>query len=397
MTVSVPRGFQLAGVHCGLKEDAAKEDLTLVCSVADAVAAGVYTQNLVRAAPVELDRRRTPGDRVRVVVANSGNANACTGQRGARDAEAMARLAAEACGVAADQALVLSTGVIGHFLPMEKIAAGIRDAASNLGSEEPSLLSAARGILTTDTVTKLAGRALNLGPREVRIAAMAKGSGMIGPNMATMLGLILTDAALESSKAQDLLAEVVGETFNCVSVDGHVSTNDTVLLLANGAAGGDPLAGGDLAAFRTALGEVCEELARAIPADGEGATHLITIEVTGCANRGDARRIAKTVAESPLVKTAIAGADPNWGRIISAAGYAGANFDPRRVALSLNGFSIYGSGAPTAFDTAAVADSIRANRETRVELRFEEGNAAARFWTCDLTAEYVHINADYHT
>lgn len=397
MAIRVPKGFRLSGVHCKVKGDPAKQDLTLVVSDGPAAAGGVYTQNLVYAAPVALDRQRTPSDRVRVVVANSGNANACTGERGLRDAQEMARLAAAACGAEPDQALVLSTGIIGAFLPMEKIARGIQDAAARLSTDEASLLAAARGILTTDTVHKLSGRTLTIAGREVQVTGMAKGAGMMAPNMATMLAIVLTDAPLNARTAQSLLAETADETFNCISVDGHMSTNDTVLLLADGAAGGGPLQGEDLAALRRALGEVCGELARSIPADGEGATHMITIDVRGCATRPGARQIAKTVADSPLVKTAVAGADPNWGRIVSAAGYAGVPFDPGKVDLRLNGFPLYQQGAPVAFDGKAVSDSIRSQRETLIELEFGEGDAQARFWTADLTAEYVRINADYHT
>jgi glutamate N-acetyltransferase/amino-acid N-acetyltransferase len=220
---------------------------------------------------------------------------------------------------------------------------------------------------------------------------------MIGPNMATMLGVVLTDAALSTADAQQLLGEVVDETFNCISVEGHMSTNDSVLLLANGAAGGAAPSGPDLKAFRQALAEVCGDLARAIPADGEGATHLITLDVQGCQSAAAAREIARTVANSPLVKTAVAGADPNWGRILSAAGYSGIEFDPARVELSINGSVLYRAGAPVDFDAAAVSAAIRGARETHVVLRFGEGEAAARFWTTDLTAEYVRLNADYHT
>ena len=220
---------------------------------------------------------------------------------------------------------------------------------------------------------------------------------MIGPNMATMLAVILTDAALDAATAQEILRGVVDETFNCISVDGHMSTNDTVLLLANGAAGGLPLAGADLKTFRDALSETCGELARAIPSDGEGATHLITLDVTGCATTQAARQIARTVADSPLVKTAIAGGDPNWGRIVSAAGYSGIEFNPGAVDLEINGFLLYERGAPAAFDTAQVSASIRENRETHVVLRLAEGNASVRFWTTDLTAEYVRLNTDYFT
>jgi glutamate N-acetyltransferase/amino-acid N-acetyltransferase len=266
-----------------------------------------------------------------------------------------------------------------------------------LAASEDALIAAARGMLTTDTTHKLAGRSLALGSRKIQITGMAKGAAMIGPNMATMLGLVLTDAPLEMEIAQAVLREAADTTFNCISVDGHMSTNDTVLLLANGAGGGPPLVGDELSAFRKAIGEVCADLARAIPADGEGATHLITIDVTGCVTQAAARKIARTVANSPLVKTAVAGADPNWGRIVSAAGYAGIEFDPRGVDLHVNGHLLYERGVPIDFDEALVSAAIRDQRETSVVLKFSEGGAQIRFWTTDLTAEYVRLNADYHT
>lgn len=397
MAIRVPKGYLLAGVHCGLKRDLRKQDLTLIVSEGPAVAVGVYTQNLVYAAPVALDRARTPSDRMRVVVVNSGNANACTGERGLRDAQEMARLAAEACGAQEDQALVLSTGVIGHYLPMDRIARGIEAAKAQLGSDEEALISAARGMMTTDTVHKLAGRTFSLKRREIQITGMVKGAAMMGPNLATMLGVILTDAVLDIPSADAALRTAVADSFNCINVDGHMSTNDTVLLLANGEAGGGPLAGDDLVAFGQQLNEVCAELARAIPADGEGASHLITIEVGGCASREDALQIARTIANSPLVKTAIYGADPNWGRIVSAAGYAGVAFDPNKLTLYLNGHLLYQGGSPAEFDAKAVSDSIRNSRDTYIQLQLSEGNAKGRFWTTDLTVEYVRLNADYHT
>ncbi len=397
MSIRVPKGYLLAGVHCRIKRDPQKQDLTLVLSETPAAAAGVYTQNLVCAAPVALDRSRTPSDRIRVVVICSGVANACTGRRGLQDAEEMARLAASACGVQGDQALVLSTGVIGAFLPMEMIEQGISAAAVKLGNSEACLLSAAKGMLTTDTVHKLAGRSVTIGGREIQITGMAKGAAMMGPNMATMLALVMTDAAMDPVTVQSALRTATSDSFNCISVDGHMSTNDTVLLLANGAAGGGHLAGKELEIFQGALEEVCIDLAKSIPADGEGATHLITIEVSGCADRDSALMLAKTVANSPLVKTAISGADPNWGRIVSAAGYAGVPFDPDGVSLWVNGFLLYEKGAPTQFDAHAVSSSIRDNRDTLIQLQFIEGRALRRFWTTDLTAEYVRLNADYHT
>jgi glutamate N-acetyltransferase/amino-acid N-acetyltransferase len=397
MAISVPKGFQMAGVHCRLKRDPRKQDLTLVMSETPASAAGVYTQNLVYAAPVALDRSRTPSDRICAVAICSGVANACTGERGLRDAEEMARLAAAACGAEPDQALILSTGVIGSFLPMDKVSQGISAAAVKLGRSETSLIAAARGMLTTDTIHKLAGRTLTIDGREIQITGMAKGAAMMGPNMATMLALVLTDAPLSPATTQAALTAATADSFNCMSVDGHMSTNDTVLLLANGAAGGEPLAGEGLATFQTALNEVCVDLAKAIAGDGEGATHLVTIEVTGCKDRATALELAKTVANSPLVKTALHGADPNWGRIVSAAGYANVPFDPKGVTLRLNGFLLYEKGAPVEFDGQAVSTSIRDNRDTLVQLEFSEGTAQRRFWTADLTAEYVRLNADYHT
>jgi glutamate N-acetyltransferase/amino-acid N-acetyltransferase len=397
MSIRVPQGYLLAGVHCRIKRDVQKQDLTLVLSETPAAAAGVYTQNLVCAAPVLLDRSRTPSNRIRAVVICSGVANACTGQRGLRDAEEMARLAAAACGVEADQVLVLSTGVIGAFLPMDKIEQGIAAAAVKMGTSEASLLSAARGMLTTDTVHKVAGRAVTIAGREILITGMAKGAAMMGPNMATMLALIMTDAPLEAATVQAALRAATSDSFNCISVDGHTSTNDTVLLMANGAAGGGLLNGKDLEIFQAVLNEVCVNLAKSIPADGEGATHLITIEVSGCADRDAALTLAKTVANSPLVKTAISGADPNWGRIVSAAGYAGVPFDPEGVTLQVNGFLLYDKGAPVDFDAHAVSGSIRDNRETTIQLHLSEGTASRLFWTTDLTAEYVRLNADYHT
>jgi len=395
--VIVPQGYRLAGVHCGIKSDRLAEDLTLVVSDSPAVAAGVYTENVVRAAAVELNSQRTPSSNIRAVVVNSGNANACTGLQGQQDAEQMAELAAVACKSVAEHVLVMSTGIIGEFLPMTCVAAGIRAAADGLGHGQQHLDAAARGMMTTDTHSKIAVRSVTTSSGTIRITGLAKGSGMIGPQMATMLSLIVTDAMLDVQTAQDTLSAVTAETFNCISVDGHMSTNDTVLLLANGAACGDQLEGEDVDAFRAALEEVCVELARSIAADGEGATHLITIDALGCASSNDAWKIAKSIANSPLVKTAVTGADPNWGRIISAAGYAKVRFDPSRLELSINGTPIFRAGAPLAFDATVLSSSIRDNHETKIVLDFKAGSARSRFWTCNLTDEYVRINAEYHT
>jgi glutamate N-acetyltransferase/amino-acid N-acetyltransferase len=397
MALHLPLGFRFAGIHAGIKRNPNKEDLTLVHCPDGAVAAGVYTTNLVFAAPVAFDRERTPSSDIRVVVVNSGNANACTGERGLSDAREMARLAAEAVGAKDHQALVMSTGVIGHFLPMEKIGAGVFVAAGKLADNEAAFASAARGILTTDKGIKVASRSLEIGGTTIRIAGMCKGAGMIGPQMATMLCVVTTDAALTADAAQAALKSAADDSFNCISVEGHMSTNDTVLLLASGAARPRPLAGSDLAAFQEALNELCMELARQIPDDGEGASHLITLDVRGCRSKTDARRIARTIADSALVKTAIAGGDPNWGRIVSAAGYAGVPFDPSKVDLTVNGFPLYQRGAPVAFDAKTVSTAIKSSRETNIVLTLGEGPAAIRFWTSDLNVEYVRFNADYTT
>ena len=397
MSSSIPSGFRLAGVHCGIKRNPNKEDLTLVIADAPVVAAGVYTQNLVCAAPVILDRERTPSDDIRAVVVNSGNANACTGEKGMQDAQEMTRLAGEVCGADASQVLVMSTGIIGRHLPMEKIAAGISAAHQQLGTSDEHWQAAARGILTTDNGVKMASRTVEIGGRKITIAGIAKGAGMIGPNMATFLGLVLTDAPLSVEVAQQVLLHATDHSFNCISVEGHTSTNDTQLLLASGTAGGDPLSGDELAQFQTVLTELCIELARKIPDDGEGATHLITIDVRGSEDRPGAKQIARTIADSALVKTAVTGGDPNWGRIVSAAGYAGVSFNPAEVDLSVNGHLLYKKGAPVPFDAATVSGSIKEQRETHIELTVGQGAGECRFWTSDLTVEYVRFNSEYTT
>jgi len=393
----LPRGYRVAGVHAGLKRNPTREDISLVVSDLPAAAAGVYTTNLVFAAPVAFDRARTPGTGFRAIAVNSGNANACTGTRGLDDAAAMAAAAADLLRVPAESVLVLSTGIIGEFLPLEKIRAGLSLVAGRLAADTDTVVTAARGMMTTDTRPKLAGSSFNTRGGACTLFGMAKGAAMVGPRMATMLGVILTDAALIPADAQRLLAEATEKTFNCVSVDGHTSTNDTVLLLANGAAGGAVLDGADLDAFAHALTDACETLAREIADDGEGATHVLRVEVAGARTRDDARGIARAVADSPLVKTAIHGADPNWGRIVSAAGYAGVPFDPDHLVLRLNGTLLFEHGQPVAFDADRVSASIKAARETLIELSVGRGPAGIRFYSSDLTAEYVHLNADYHT
>jgi glutamate N-acetyltransferase/amino-acid N-acetyltransferase len=394
---ALPRGYRFAGVRAGIKHDKTREDVSLIVSDLPAAAAGVYTTNLVFAAPVAWDRGLTPGGGFRAVAINSGNANACTGQRGLDDARAMAATTAAAIGADERSVLVLSTGIIGEFLPMAAVTAGLEQAAAALGSDATSVVNAARGMMTTDTRPKLSGSQFTADGTSCTLLGLAKGAAMIGPRLATMLGVVVTDAAVDPADAQRLLREAAEETFNCVSVDGHTSTNDTVLLLANGAAGGKPLSGAGLAAFAEALHAACEALAREIADDGEGATHVLRIEVSGCEHRDAARQIARAIGDSPLVKTAVHGADPNWGRIVSAAGYAGVAFDPVRLVLRVNGTLLFREGAPVAFDADAVSASIKGSRETLIEVDLQSGPGRIRFYSSDLTAEYVHLNADYHT
>ncbi|MGN6545616.1 MAG: bifunctional glutamate N-acetyltransferase/amino-acid acetyltransferase ArgJ [Aureliella sp.] len=405
MSDSLPVGFRYASVAAAIKTRAGAKDLTLVVSDRPASAAGVYTQNQVVAAPVVLCRGRTPMADARAVVVNSGNANACTGVRGMQDAQRMCQVAAEAISqhspagqaVRSDQLLVMSTGVIGRFLPMEKIEPGIKAAAEQLATGENAFHDAADGILTTDKGRKVTCRTMQTEGRTIRIAGMAKGAGMIGPNMATMLCCVLTDAPLSADQAQQLLKRAADKSFNNISVEGHTSTNDTMLLLANGAAGGEPLAGGALEEFAENLEAMCIELAKQIPADGEGATHLIEVDVRGASSDSDARQIAQTVACSNLVKSAVFGCDPNWGRIVSAAGYAGVPIDLSRLELQLNGLLLFQCGEPVAFDAKAASQAIRDQHLTHIQLIVGDGPGQCRHWTSDLTLDYVRFNSEYTT
>lgn len=395
--IALPKGFRAAGVHCGIKADPGVLDLSLFVSDVPAAAAGVFTQNLVCGAPVKVSRERVPRGTARGVVINSGNANACTGERGNEDARWMTGQAAAALGCAADDVLVCSTGVIGRFLPREKLAAGIPQAVRQLQPSAESFLAAARGIMTTDTVPKQSQRTSTLAGRPTTVSGCAKGAAMIGPNMATMLSVVMTDAALAPAEADRLLRHGVDRSFNCISVEGHTSTSDTVILLANGAAGTGRLGASDLEQLQQQVDEVTADLARAIINDAEGATHVITLDVRGLRTREEAFRIAQTVANSALVKTAIHGADPNWGRIVSACGYAGVDLREEDISLKINGLPLYRAGAPVAFDPAVVSRSLRENRDVLVELDLTLGTEEVRFWTSDLTADYVRLNADYTT
>ncbi|MCA9193023.1 MAG: bifunctional glutamate N-acetyltransferase/amino-acid acetyltransferase ArgJ [Planctomycetales bacterium] len=398
MDITIPRGYQFAGVSANIKARPNTKDVSLLVSNVPAVAAGVYTQNQVVAAPVVLCRSRTPMSHARAIVINSGNANACTGAQGDRDANNMCELVSGSMpDMESADVLVMSTGVIGKFLPMDKVEKGILAASQTLSSSTDGFLAAADGILTTDAGRKITSRSCQLGSREIRIAGMAKGAGMIGPNMATMLCCILTDAPLTSPQAQQLLTTAANVSFNNISVEGHTSTNDTMLLMANGQAGGAPLTESELAEFAEHLQSMCIELAKKIPADGEGATHLIEICVRGANNEQDARRVAKEVASSNLVKSAIYGGDPNWGRIVSAAGYANVPITISKLSLTLNGIALFAAGEPLSFDTKVASQAIRDNFNTVIELTIGDGPGECHHWTSDLTVEYVRFNSEYTT
>lgn len=396
------RGFRFAGVHSGLRPDPDRRDLALVVSDTPAAAAGVFTKNRVSAAPVQICRERLPMDNARGVVICSGNANACTGEQGLQDARRMAALAAEKIGCQPGQMLVCSTGVIGRPLPMPVIEKGIHLAAQHLGEKASFLDAAAHAILTTDTVIKVVTRAVTIGGPVIHITGVCKGAAMIGPNMATMLAFVFTDAAIAPGDLASLAVRAADETFNCVSVEGHTSTNDSLIFLANGMAHPEnerhkTLQGQELALFNEAAMAVCSDLARAIASDAEGATHLVVLDVEGSRDNEEARTVARTVANSALVKTAIFGADPNWGRIISAAGYSGVAFEEKDLSLWMGDMLLYHNGTPLPFDAATASAYLKRERTIHLRLKFNLGTGRCTFYTCDLTYDYVKLNADYTT
>jgi glutamate N-acetyltransferase / amino-acid N-acetyltransferase len=398
-----PRGFRAGAAAAGIKTSG-KPDVALLLCDRPASAAAVFTSNKVFAAPVKIGREHVAGGKLRGIVVNSGNANACTGRRGERDALEMCRLAAKVAGCPPEEILPSSTGIIGHEMPMEKIRSGIAAAGKNLGNSLKHALSFSDAILTTDLVRKIAAERIRIGGEFVTIAGVCKGSGMIGPRLisadikakhATMLAYLTTDAKIPAALLRKLLWTASDESFNAVTVDDHTSTNDTAAILASGA--GPAISGASaIGKFSDALKNVCRSLALKIAADGEGATKVIEILVADAVNESDARAMARAIANSPLVKCAMHGNDPNWGRIVSAAGMCGATFDPDRSTLKLQGQTVFHRGRPAKFKPASVSKSLK-NKNVRVELTCGLGSARATVWTCDLSKEYVTINADYHT
>jgi len=390
----LPDGFRFAGVAAGIKPSG-KPDVSLIVAEKPTVVAGVYTQNQIVAAPVVLCRQRTPGDRIRAVITNSGNANACTGEDGLQDAQEMCRLVASRIGCEAEQVLVMSTGVIGRRLPMDSVRDGIEQAYQALAGDVPGFFAAADAIRTTDIERKVAGSVFTEAGQTIRITAMAKGAGMIAPNMATMLAVVMTDATLRPDDAQRLLGEAANLSFNRVSVDQHTSTNDTLLLMASGQ--GEALSGESLAALAHRLNEIAIDLAKQLVRDGEGAVHIMRIHVHGAADDEAANRIAKTIGDSPLVKTAITGGDPNWGRIVSAAGYADAKIQPERTSLRVCNELIYENGTPKAFDASLLSGRMKSEVEVALDLQVGDGPGKATRWASDLTTHYVTFNSQYTT
>jgi len=394
--LSAVAGVRAAGVTCGLKKDG-RPDLALVVADGPATVAATFTLNRVQAAPIRVSKRHLRGGRFSAVVLNSGNANACTGPQGLRDAEATAAEVARVLRRPAGEVFVASTGVIGRPLDMRAVRAGIRQAAQALTPRGGG--RAARAILTTDTTAKEAAVRFAVGRRRVTIAGMAKGSGMIAPHMATMLAVIATDAAVESRFLQRALGEAVAESFNCITVDGDTSTNDMVLCFATGAAGASPLAVGSRASetFRQALRQVCLVLAKMIARDGEGATKLAEVRIQGARSVREARLAAEAVATSPLVKTTLFGEDINWGRIMAALGRSGARFDPDRVELSVDHVPVVHHGVSLGLRAEAAANRRLRRREFTLIATLHAGRAEARLWTTDLSEAYVRINAGYRS
>ncbi len=396
-----PRGFRAAAVAAGLKTTG-KADVGILTAVRPVSAAAVFTTNKVFAAPIQVGREHIAGGKLQAVVVNSGNANACTGASGLRDARAMCALSARLLGCDAKSVLPSSTGIIGHHLPMDKIERGIAGAAAALGDSHEHALDFAEAILTTDLTRKSAAVEVKIGGQTVRLAGVCKGSGMIGPRMApdvphaTMLAYLTTDAVAPARMLGKLLARATDGSFNAVTVDDHMSTNDTAVLLASGASDAKLNSPRAIRLFADALDEVCQSLAYQIAADGEGATKVVKIVVRSADSVASARAIARAIANSPLVKCAMHGNDPNWGRIVSAAGLAGVPYDPDRSTLTLQRTAVFRNGRPLVFDAVELSKAL-AVKEVVVDLTCRLGTAEATCWTCDLSKEYVTINADYHT
>lgn len=393
--VCYPQGFTAAGVRAGIKKNG-NLDVAVIYTEKEAAVAGVFTKNLVAAAPVYQSKIVVNTGTAHAVVANAGCANACTGEQGIKDAEKMATIAANELNCRADDIIVASTGLIGSNLPMDKMEAGIKAAVKELSKD--GSVNAGNSIITTDTYSKALATEVEIGGAEVRFGAIAKGSGMIRPDMATMLCFITTDADIDQKLLQEALRDATEVSFNCMTVDGDMSTNDSVVILANGAAGNKKIVdkGEDYQKFYEALKTICIELAKRIAADGEGASKFIMINITGAESFADAKKVGMSVANSPLVKTAFFGQDANPGRTICAVGYSGVHVVPEKISIKFGGLTVYDKGLVTKFDEDAMRKVLAAH-DIIVDIELGLGSAQATIYTCDLSFQYVKINADYTT
>ncbi len=393
--ITAAGGFKASGVVAGLKKG--KKDIALIYSEKEAAAAGVFTSNLVQAAPVYLCREHLENP-VRAVVINSGNANACTGEQGRLDAREMSLKAAEALSLDAGSVMVSSTGVIGVPLPMDKIRPGIDAAAAALGKGAQADTDAAEAIMTTDTVVKQTAYRGRTSRGDFHLAGIAKGSGMICPNMATMLAFLVTDVKIERALLQELFSEACDKSFNAITVDGDTSTNDTALIMANGAAGDIEIVPGseDYFIFRQMLNEICRELALMIVEDGEGLTKLITLKIKGSPDEAGGRVMARSILNSPLVKTAFYGEDANWGRIIAALGYAGVAFNPELVDIYIGPYQVAANGGAVPFSEVEMKKILQ-NRYVTVVIDLKNGPSEVTAWGTDMSHEYININSDYRS
>jgi glutamate N-acetyltransferase/amino-acid N-acetyltransferase len=396
-SVTGPQGFLAAGYASGVKVSG-KPDLGLLVCPTGATAAAVFTTNKIVSAAVQINREHMARRKTYAVVVNSGNANACTGKLGLANARKMCATTARYLGVEPDEVLVASTGIIGHQLPMDRVTQGIADAASLLSGLQTGGLAFARAIMTTDTKLKQAYRELDLARARVRLAGTVKGAGMIGPNLATTLLFITTDAAISKPLLGRALKEAIGDSLNRLTVDGHQSTNDTAILLASGLAGNARITGPSTSyrRFVKALVDLCTDLVRQMALDAEGATRMFKVIIKGAATKADATRAARAIADYPLFKCAVHGGDPNWGRIICAVGSSGADLNPDRLSCKLDDLYVFRHGAPTNFDPKE-ASRIVSQQEHTITVNLGVGRCEDFYYGCDLSAEYVRINADYHT
>jgi len=400
--ISIPSGFNFVGTHCGIKKS--KKDLSLFYSAHPCITSAVFTRNLVKASPVIVSKKHLSksGRNIQAVIVNSGCANACTGRQGLKDAFEMCSLTGECLGLKPEQVVIGSTGIIGRYLPMAKVRSGIRKLCNDLKENTDrtsSVFDAVDAIMTTDRVKKISTRTLNIGGKKVKILSCIKGSGMVHPDMATLLGFIFTDINITKNLLDTALKNAVEQSLNCISVDGDTSTNDSVFVLANGLAGNECISSKNSKEFKKfsyTLTDLCEELARMVVSDGEGATKLVTVVVKSARTRFEAKKVAQTIATSPLVKTAIFGSDPNFGRVMAAAGRSGVNINPERIDVYFDNLCVYSKGCPINFCTKE-AKKVLSKKKLSIIVNLNQGKTAVKYYTCDLSYDYIRINAEYCT